>query len=132
MDSVKALLTDDITLVVKNNNVIESYSSRGIRQLYKLVERGKIKGAIIADKIVGKAAAMLYAYGGAKSVFAKTISKDATEVFKIFGIDYSFDISCDNIINREGKDLCPMELVVKDMVDICLAYKEIGIKLKSM
>lgn len=85
-----------------------------------------------ADKIVGKAAAMLYVLIGAKGVFAQVLSRPAKEVFERFGIEYEYETMTDNIINRKGDGLCPMESAVYDIDDPLMAKQVIMKKIRQL
>ncbi len=78
-----------------------------------------------ADRIVGKAAAMLYVLMGAKGVFAQVLSRPAKELFERSGIEYEYETLTDNIINRSGDGLCPMESAVYDIDDPLTAKQAI-------
>lgn len=92
------------------------YSSkqRGIAPLLLPIKdnRSYFKGAYVADKIIGKAAAELLVYSGAKYVYAKTLSRLAAKVFDSYGIEYDYSTLTDRIINRSGDGPCPMEQAV--------------------
>jgi len=74
-----------------------------------------LKGFSAADKIAGKAAAMLFALAGVKEVYACIMSEQAVEVFLKYGVLYSCDTLVPTIVNRAGTGLCPMEQAVKDI-----------------
>ena len=63
----------------------------------------------MADKVIGKAAALLMIYGSVKEVYTPTISAPAIEVFLNHNITLHYDKVVDRIINRKGDGLCPME-----------------------
>jgi len=60
----------------------------------------------VADNIVGRAAAMLYAYFNASSVFAVTISEEGKKMLKENEISYRFENCVPNILNYERTDIC--------------------------
>jgi hypothetical protein len=64
---------------------------------------------MIADKVIGKAAALLMVYAGVKEVFTPTISDPAVEVFEKHNVKITYDKVVERIINRTGDGLCPME-----------------------
>ena len=115
----KELLKDDKTLIlVKDDDVIESTLS-GIKPLIGLLNDNKdLNGYSIADKIVGKAQAMLIVKANIKEVYTKVLSKQGEMILKKYNIPYSYDTLTDQIINRKGTDICPMEKTVKDIDDI--------------
>ena len=99
--------------VSANEEIISS--AKGIGFVASLCNDKKdlSKGAV-ADKIVGKAAAMLFVLLGLKYVHAETISTGAVKVFEEYGVEYSCDVITEAIVNRKGDGLCPMEMAAKD------------------
>lgn len=85
-----------------------------------------------ADRIVGKAAAMLYVLMGAKAVYAQVMSRPAKNLFDSFGIEYEYETITDNIINRKGDGLCPMEQAVEIINDPQSAKKAIIDKIEQL
>ena len=87
------------------------FERRGVTDLFSLVtdEPEFLQGASVADKVIGRGAAMLLVKGGARSVYAEVISSGAREVLKRAGIEVSFGTQVPNIINRAGTDICPVE-----------------------
>ncbi|NIW16927.1 DUF1893 domain-containing protein, partial [candidate division KSB1 bacterium] len=55
-------------------------------------------GSSVADKIVGRAAAMLCVYSKAASVFAVTISEEGTKVLEDNKVFYRFENRVPNIL----------------------------------
>lgn len=129
----KELLKDDKTLVfVKGNEIVDSTLS-GIKPLiYFLNESKDLRGFSLADKIVGKAQAMLCIKAGIAEVYAKVLSLNGKEILEKYNIPYSYETLTDQIINHKGDDICPMEKVVKDIDDIEEAYKALKEKVLSM
>ena len=115
--------------LVRGDSVILS-AERGIAPLVELLVRD-LRGYCAADKIVGKAAAMLYAYMGISAVYAKTISKAAAEVFDRYSVGYEFDVMTDRIVNRRGDGICPMEVAVEDIYDCAVAAEVLKIRFES-
>ncbi len=91
-----------------------------------------LSGYSVADVVVGKAAALLFVRCGIKSVFAKTLSQSAKNVFELYGVAYEYETLTERIINRAGTDTCPMEKAVWDINDPDEAYSILVDKLKTM
>ena len=68
-----------------------------------------LRGAEAADRIVGKAAALLFAHGGVKFLWAECISESAIAFLDRAGISYAYAERVERIMNREGAGMCPME-----------------------
>lgn len=66
-------------------------------------------GAAAADKIVGLAAAYLFVFGGAAAIHGEVMSAAADRWLTAQGIPHSAGEVVENIINRRGDGICPME-----------------------
>lgn len=97
-------------ILFKNNKIIFKSFDSGIKPLVEAIDI--MSGAIVADKIIGKAAALLCAYGEAKAVYGHIMSVAAQEIFVQNNIEYSYFESTEIINNRQGTDICPMEKLV--------------------
>lgn len=120
----RELLTEGIScVIVKGNNVYTSKKT-GIAPLMELIDKGcdEYSGASVADKIVGKAAAMLFCKIGITSVYAKVISRPGLEYLRHHGVNVSYEILTERIINRVGNDVCPMEKAVTSVSDYNEGY----------
>lgn len=73
------------------------------------IHNHKYKDLVIFDLKVGRGAALLAAYLGAKAIYGKIGSKSAEEVLKEAKIDFEFKEIVENIMNKKGDDICPIE-----------------------
>lgn len=129
LNTAKTLLkTRNFTLVaISSNKEVFTSSDRGVKPLLHLLENEKdfLKGASVADKVIGKAAALLMVLGGIKEVHTNVISEPAAEVFEKHNITFFFDKKVERIINRKGDDLCPMETLCMDVEKPSEAFEKI-------
>lgn len=97
--------------VIANGNNIRTFNQKGIKDLYHLLkeEPSYLRGASIADKVVGKAAAALMILGGVKEVFADVIGLSALAFLRHADIDVTFTQVVPYIINRNNTGMCPLE-----------------------
>jgi hypothetical protein len=100
----------------------ETQASRltGIRPLLCWLQEDAtcFRDAALADKILGKAAALLLVYGGmdaAGQVYGQVLSDGAAQVLEHYRIPYAFETRVPHIINRTGTGMCPMEQRVRDL-----------------
>lgn len=80
-----------------------------------------INGAVVYDKVIGKAAAAILCLGKAKEVHAHLISKGAKELLSSHGIASDGEVEVERIFNHDRTDICPMEkscLGLEDPLDI--------------
>ena len=111
----------ECTLAIVNSAGVLTFSDHGVRTLLSL-ERGSLLGAFVADKVVGKAAALLIVRGGALEVYAELVSEPALEVFKKHRVLCVHGSVVPNIRNRTDTGICPMEEAVLSIDDPDEAY----------
>ena len=68
-----------------------------------------LKGAMIADKVVGKGAAVFMVAGGIKELQTRVISNPALHLLESNGIIVQYGTLVENISNRDNTDICPVE-----------------------
>lgn len=103
-------------VIEKDGEVIFSSTDAGIRPVIEVIDKKlNAKGSCVSDKIVGKAAALLYSYLEVKSVYAAVMSKKGREVLQKHGIEAKSDVLTEEIRNRAGDGICPMEAAVADI-----------------
>ncbi len=122
-------------LVFRGEELIFSSSSRGVRPLIEAVDEigsDGLKGVVTADRIVGRAAALLNAYMGAVEVHALLISSSAKEALSENGIGFVFLEETDAIKIRDGVVFCPFERLVQEVLDPEEAYLRIREKLAEL
>lgn len=118
--------------LVKGETVLTSRLN-GIAPLLQFISQGTdLKGFSAADKIVGKAAALLMVKAGIKEVYGVTTSVFALPVFYSHGIDFSYGQLVDGIVNRAGTGMCPMERCVVDIDDPDLAFDALKKKVEEL
>ena len=101
---------------ISNNGIVRSFHERGVKDLHNLLhnESELLRGATVADKVVGKGAAALMVAGGIEWVHADVISSGALDLFKLNDIEVECTTVVPNIINRTGTDICPVEKLCRD------------------
>ncbi len=109
---------------------------RGIRPLLAWIGAGEdVAGGSAADRIVGKAAALLYAYMGVKEVYADTLSESGLHVLRERNIRVGYGTLTPRIINRARTGLCPMEeavLAVSDPAEAVIVLREQAKRLAAL
>ena len=132
VDELKKLLeSEKLTLVISDGKEYFTSREKGIRPLLNFAESGKSFLAA-ADKIVGKAAALLYAFIGISALYAEVITHDAVRVCDIYGISVAFGVLTDKIVNREGNGLCPMEEAVSSVNEPNSAVRAVKNRLNEL
>ena len=123
---------DHTLVVVKSGEVLFTSKEKGIKPIYKLAKEMKdeSQGASIADRVIGRGAALLYTYIGLWEVYGKLISKEAMEILNEENIKYSFDKECDHIKNRDKSGLCPIEKLSLGIYDPIILLSKLDVFIK--
>ena len=114
---IEVLHREQCSLVVRNDaGEVTLYNKKGVRDLVWLLdnEPGRLRGASVADKVVGKASAGLLVQGGVAEVYADVMSRLAIPLLDAAGIKYSCGETVDRIVIPKGDDRCPLERIVLD------------------
>lgn len=116
----RLILEEDVPCVfVREGAVLRPGEGTGVRPLVRALDEEPelLRGSVVVDKIVGKAAAMLAVLGGAAGVYGLTMSAAARDYLAARGIPAEWETLTERIINRTGTGLCPMETAVLDIND---------------
>lgn len=103
-------------LVVCAKDSVHVSEESGLASLLSLVGEDTWIGAAAADRVVGKAAAMLFVLLRVKSVYAGVITDPAKAVLEAQGIECVYGTLVERLIDADGK-VCPSELAVENVVD---------------
>ena len=127
------LLDNNHRLVIITNNITVTSNERGVKALLNLLDGSTdFSGAYAADKVVGKAAAMIYVLLGIRALYASVISDGAKAIVESNGILLEYDEAVPYIINRQGDGVCPMELAVGGENDPEKAVEKVRARLKEL
>lgn len=113
-DLINLLHTTHCSLVVKSQGEVRTYCKKGVRDLVWLLdnEPGRLVGARVADKVVGKASAGLLVQGCVSEVYAQVMSRLAVPLLQQAGITFSYTTLVDRIVIPVGDKRCPLEQIV--------------------
>lgn len=132
----KEVLRDEtIKIAIVNEGEIVYFSrDRGIKPIYSAVTRHleALKGASLADRVIGRAAAMLCAFSGIESVHCGIISESGLKVLTEHGIAVSYDKKVPFIKNRTGDGMCPVEAMSLETDAKALLLEKIRMFLTNM
>src|SRR3990170_2644101 len=96
------LYEEELTLtIVKNGEVIFETDSHRISGFLGAIEQfgAKLEGASLADRVAGKAIALLCVYAKISEVYAEVLSKKAKAVFEENGISHKWRELVDNVLD---------------------------------
>ncbi len=101
-------------VILADDNTVRTSDAIGIKPLMMelRVDKAAFRGCVIADKVIGKAAALMIALGKADAVYGKIMSENAREFLEKSGIIYFYGEIVPYIENRTKDGRCPMEETV--------------------
>jgi hypothetical protein len=107
------LASDDAArgIACSSRGEIVEFRNPGVADLFNLVDKFPhfLERGLVADRVIGRGAALLLVKAGVTRVFASIMSEPAREVLRDAGIDAGCDRLVPNIINRTGTGICPVE-----------------------
>lgn len=117
-DLITLLHKKQCSLVLKNGAEIRVLTRRGVIDLFELYnqEPSIMKGASIADKVIGKGAAALMVLGEVTRVYADIISTEALYILRYAGIEIEYAREVPFIINRTNTGRCPLETACEGLL----------------
>lgn len=113
-------------VVCYENGTIKEYYQNRIKDIKSILQENPeaLRGAIIADKVIGKVASSILTIAGVKEIYTDVMSKFAIPVLEENGVKYEYSEIVDYIKNNDNTGMCPMENKYKDEKDIHKIYDE--------
>jgi hypothetical protein len=120
------LYEENLTLaIVKNNEVLFATKSHRISGFLDAIQKlgGELEGASLADRVAGKAIALLCVYAKVKEVYAEVLSRKAQVLFKEQKINVQWHELVDNVLDANKTGMCPFEKAAAEISDPEKAYR---------
>ncbi len=119
--------TNASLVVLYANGECKEYYQNRIKDIKEILEQDKLalKGATIADKVIGKVAGSILTVAGVKEIYADVISKYAIPVLDENNVTYKYKKLVDYVQNNDKTGMCPMENKYKDEKNIKKIYEEL-------
>lgn len=132
LEQAKAALQGEITFAaaLADGSLVTS-EKKGIAPMMAMLKEdaGSLEGACVADRVIGRAAALLMEKGGVAEAFGEVVSGHALKAFQKSGIPFTYAKEVEYIINRTKTGMCPMEETVLGIEDAEEAYEALKQKL---
>ncbi|MBQ6730212.1 MAG: DUF1893 domain-containing protein [Bacteroidales bacterium] len=114
-------------MVRSADGTLRLFHRQGVADLFELLshEPQMLEGASVADRVIGRGAALLMVKGGVREVFAYVMSQPALDILRQADIPTTYVTLQPNIINRTGTDICPIEKLAASTSDAEEAYERI-------
>jgi hypothetical protein len=126
--------TGNSLMIYRGRRLIFQSASKGIRPHLEAIEKHgeALRGTLMVDKIVGRAAALLMLYSEAAEAQAQVLSRPGKQVLDMHGLPTTYVELVDHIKMKDGSIYCPFERMVQDISDPEEAYAAIVEKMKSL
>jgi hypothetical protein len=113
--------------IVKGGEIVFEAGSRGISGLLGAIEDlgDNLRGASVADKVVGKAVALLCIYAGVEAVYASILSGRARALLEENSILVEFDTLVQSVLDADKIAACPFEELAAEIADPEEAYRRL-------
>jgi len=121
-------------VIVKDGAAILCLDSTGVSGILQAIENlgEKLSGASVADRIVGKAAALLFAYSRVAQVYAAVLSRRGLSMLKENNIPVEYDLLVPEILDKERKSVCPFERLVSEISSPDYAFRKLKAHVESL
>jgi hypothetical protein len=122
------LLNRAVTLcIVRNGKILFETASHGLSGFLRATEElgEQLSGASVADKIVGKAVALLCLHSKIEAVYASVISRTAKELFEQHSVCAEWGELVENILSDCKPTACPFERLAAEIADPHEGYKRL-------
>jgi hypothetical protein len=120
------LYEENLTLaIVKNGSLLYCTKSHGLCGFLEAVEKcgANLEGASVADRVAGKALALLCVHAKVKEVYAVVVSRKAQELFKQHRIGCRWNQIVETLLDADRKGVCRFEKAVAQISAPQQAYK---------
>lgn len=122
------LATKELTLcVVKNGRIIFETRRHGVSGFLDAIEKSSrtLEASSVADKVAGKAIALLCAYAKVNAIYADTMSSKAQTSLRQYHVKYECQNLVEDILDEKRTEVCPFEKLAEKISDPTHAYERL-------
>lgn len=121
-------------VLVKNGKIAIVERGHGVSPLLVMYDShaSEMEGAIVVDKVIGRAAACIAICGKASHVHGELMSEDAVEFLSDNGISSSYTQLVPRILNQKMDGLCPLEQSVEGLTDPPAALSALRVRVSEL
>ena len=108
--AVSLLHRDGYTCVLCDRDRVLTSREHGLAPLIRLLDTNEsLQDMAAADRLIGRAAALLLLAAGVKAVYGEVMSEEAHRLLSDAGVRTEYGTLVPEILNRAGTAPCPME-----------------------
>lgn len=110
----EAMKAEKLTCVLTEGGVMFKSKDKGVQPLLDWMNSGNnYMSYMIADKVIGRAAAFIDIAMGIREVYAEVMSEGAKTLLENNHVVVNYDTLVPEILNADKTDLCPLEKAVE-------------------
>jgi len=131
----KQLYDEELTLaIIKKGHVLFQTDSHRISGFIRAIDTlgPQLRGASVADRVAGKALALLCVYAGIRGVYAEVLSKKAQALFEENNVACQWKHLVNNVLDLNKMGVCPFEKAAVDISDSKDSYRIFKVLLDKM
>ncbi len=135
LERAKKALREQIAFAaVLADGTLVTSGKKGIAPMMDLLQEdaGILRDACVADRVIGRAAALLMEKAGVTAAYGGIVSAHALRAFSRNGIPIQYGGETPYIINQTKTGMCPMEQTVLEIEDADTAYEALQRKLAQL
>jgi hypothetical protein len=124
----KRLHERNLTLcITKDGETMFETGSHGISGFLDAIQKlqDRLEGASIADRVAGKAIALLCVFAKVKNVYALTMSKTAKKLLEKNSVNVEWENLVENIMDSSKTTTCPFEKLAAKISNPEKAYEQL-------
>jgi len=105
--------------MVKDGEIIFETGSHRISGLLDAIEEfgNELHGASLADRVAGRAVALLCVHAKIRAVYAMVLSKKAKSVLEENRIYHDWENLVESILDVDKKGICPFEKLAEEIIN---------------
>ncbi|HKL12726.1 MAG TPA: DUF1893 domain-containing protein [Halanaerobiales bacterium] len=125
--------SDYSLIIVKEKEVKYKSKEESVGSIVSLLEEQPdlLENAVVADKIIGRAVAMVCDYASVKFCYGQIVSEGAIDIFNKNHLSFKASQKVKAIKNRDNTDLCPIEKLTLNIDNSAEGIKKIKEFLKN-
>jgi hypothetical protein len=115
-------------VIAKGGKIVFATRRSGVSGFLTAIDklnREDLVDSSVADRVVGRAAAMLCLYCAVKAVHAVVLSEEGKELLEKNSVQFQFESLVPNILNRQKTGTCPFEQMVSSISNPKEAYEKL-------
>ena len=119
--------TDYSLIIVKDQQVKYKSKEESVGSIVGLFDNNPqlLKDSVVADKIIGRAVAMVCDLGDVNFCYGQIVSQGAVDIFNKNNLPYQAEKKVKVIKNKDNTDLCPIEKLTLNVEDSVKGIKKI-------